>query len=299
MMAASADVAEARRLLSTSSRIAVLSGAGLSVESGIDTFRGPADTGAAGGGLWTRYPPEQFAVLDGLVGLLARDPATLARFLVDVLQPIARAAPNPGHRALATLAAAAEQRLGVVDIITQNVDGLHQDAGSTRVHEVHGSFFQIVDIDGHPQRALSRADLERIVAHLDASTRGLLKRLRMVRALRPLLGLPRLHNGHIALAHRPSVVLFGEGLREPDWSRAEQATERADLFIVVGTSGTVEPAASLPQRAKDAGAHVIGVGPDPADAPHAVDLWLTGSASVVLPMLVNGDVHAQAAAETP
>lgn len=291
MSTLSADIGEARRLLSTSSRIAVLSGAGLSVESGIDTFRGPAASGAGGGGLWARYPPEQFAVLDGLVGLLAREPATLARFLVDVLEPIARAAPNAGHHALAALAARVEQRLGVVDVITQNVDGLHQEAGSTRVHEVHGSFFQIVDSDGRPLRTLSRADLVRIVARLDASTRGLLKRLRMVRALNPLLGLPRLHNGHMALAHRPSVVLFGEGLREPDWSRAELATENCELFIVVGTSGTVEPAASLPQRAKDAGARVIGIGPDPKDAPDAVDLWLTGSASTVLQTLMSVDAQ--------
>lgn len=268
------DLEAAARALRAAKRLVVFSGAGVSAESGIDTFR-------AEGGLWERYPPEEFATPLGLVKLYARDPARLASFLAEILEPIARAEPNPGHRALAALEQALGQRGAEVSVITQNVDRLHQAAGSGRVHEIHGSMFDIVDGAGRPLRRLEREDLLRIADGLRAAQRGFFRRTRLARALAPLLGLPRAAEG-MQPAHRPSVVLFGEALAEPAWQRAQQAAERADAMLVVGTSGLVFPAATLPETAAETGATIIEVGLERTQG----GLWLPGRAGEVLPSLV-------------
>lgn len=274
MAASDASVRSAAELLAGARRVVVFSGAGVSAESGIDTFRDA-------GGLWERYPPDEFATAVGLVRQLVEHPERVARFLHDLLAPVARARPNPGHLALDAL----EQRLralgGRLVVVTQNVDRLHQEAGSSEVLEVHGSLFEIVDDSGAHQHTLTRAELARVVDGLARAERGLFRRTRMARALSPLLGLPHPRRP-LVLAHRPSVVLFGEALPERAWSEAKAQASRADVLIAVGTSGTVYPAAELPELAAAAGARVIGVGPEVGDA----DVWLNGAAGDVLRRLV-------------
>jgi NAD-dependent deacetylase len=271
-------LAEAMRMLGAARRVVVFTGAGVSAESGIDTFRSE-------GGIWQRYPPEDFATPAGLLRLMATDPARVARFLRDLLEPVAAARPNPGHVALAALEEAVRDRGADLVVVTQNVDRLHQDAGSRRVLEVHGSLFDIVDSEGRPRRRLERAELERIVSALKAAEGAFFKRSRVVAALSPLLGAPDLRQP-LALGHRPNIVLFGEALPEPAWPEAQRAAERADVMLVVGTSGAVYPAASLPEIAAAAGAEVIGVGPEAGDAPGAATLWLEGPSGLILPRLV-------------
>lgn len=268
------DLEAAARALREAKRVVVFTGAGISAESGIDTFR-------SDGGLWQRYPPEEFATPMGLVKLYATDPARLARFLQEILAPIARAAPNPGHLALAELERAVLARGGELSVITQNVDRLHQAAGSARVHEIHGSLFDVVDTEGRPLRRLERDELVRIADALERAQRGLFKRTRIARAALPLLGLPHVSEP-TQPTHRPSVVLFGEALCEPAWERAQEAVRRADALLVVGTSGLVYPAASIPEEAAEAGARVIEVGLERTQE----GLWLPGRAGEVLPGLV-------------
>lgn len=268
-------VEEAVAVLRHAKNVVVFTGAGVSAESGIDTFRSE-------GGLWERYPPEEFATPMGLVKLLVTDPARVARFLHDLLEPVAVARPNPGHLALAALEERIRDRGTDLVVITQNVDRLHQDAGSRRVIEVHGSLFNIVDAEGRPRRQLERADLVRVVTDLKAAQKAFFKRSQVVRALSPLLGLPDPRAPSL-LGHRPNVVLFGEELPEKEWSAARKAAEQADALLVVGTSGVVYPAAQIPELAAGAGARVIGVGPERGDA----HVWLEGASGLLLPHLVS------------
>lgn len=214
-----------------------------------------------------------------LVNLMVTEPLKVARFFRELLAPVARAMPNAGHHAIARIEEQVRARSGTSLVITQNVDRLHHDAGSRRVLEIHGSLFDIVDGAGESRRMLTRADLRRVVDDLSRAERGYFKRAAIVRALSPLLSVLDLSSR--SLVHRPSVVLFGESLAEPAWTEATAAAGEADVMLVVGTSGAVYPAATLPEIAASNGAKVIGVGPERGDA----DVWLEGPAGTMLPAL--------------
>jgi NAD-dependent deacetylase len=267
----SPELGAAAEALRAADRVVVFTGAGVSAESGIATFRDR-------GGLWERYPPERFATWGGLVRTAVLEPAMLASFLHDVLAPIAHATPNPAHHAIAEL----EQHVHAT-VVTQNIDGLHQQAGSHGVRQVHGSMLEVADQHGRVIRRLSRAELGQICDALARAVDRRLPLLRALRAVQPLFGLSR--RG----LHRPNVVLFGEMLQQPDWDDAQRGAEQCDAMIVVGTSGMVVPAAELPLRATLRGATVILVDPA-ADLP--ADIHLPGPAGTLMPLLVR---HAFAA----
>jgi len=124
-------------------------------------------------------------------------------------------------------------------------------------------------------RVLTRKQLREVVAALARARRGPFRRTRVLRAVAPLFGFGE------GLLHRPSIVLFGEALAEPDWRRAQEEAARCDLVISVGTSGDVWPANQIPAEAARRGVKIIGVGPEELDA----DLWLRGPAGEVLPQL--------------
>ncbi|MGQ9576842.1 MAG: SIR2 family NAD-dependent protein deacylase [Thermoguttaceae bacterium] len=261
-------LAQAAQWLRQAREVVVFTGAGASAESGIPTFRDEA-------GFWQEFPPEEFAHWVGLTMAAIVRPRRLAEFLCAVLEPIAAAEPNPGHRAIAAM----EDHTRVT-VVTQNIDGLHQEAGSRCVLEVHGSLLEIITRGGRPLWRLSRAELQRIAARLARARRGWLTLPRLLVALRGLVGVG------LRGLYRPSVVLFGDPMAEPAWTRAQEACRRCDLMIQVGCSLAVWPAAMLPQAARDAAkahkARVIAVGPAPAEA----DLWLQGTAAQRLPELV-------------
>jgi len=260
------DFERAVQWLRQSRRVAVFSGAGISAESGIPTFR---DTD----GLWERFPPAEYAYRPGLLRKMLFRPGRLAEFLHAVLEPIAVARPNAAHHAIARL-----EKHTDTTVITQNVDGLHQEAGSLRVREVHGSFYKIVSLRGRFLRRIGKVDLTRVVERLGRARRGLFKRFRLLRAVRPLVGVG------LVSVRRPSLVLFGDALAEPDWTWAQQDAESCDLMLVVGTSGVVWPAGLLPQRVLGRGGRVVTI--DPHDQ-GAGQLWLCGPAGEVLPRLVD------------
>lgn len=262
--AKSNDLANASERLRAARHIVVFTGAGVSAESGIPTFRDES-------GFWQRFPPEEFACWSGLMRTAVLHPSRFIEFLLAVLEPIAVAVPNPAHQSLAEL-----EKHRKTTVITQNVDGLHQKAGSGRVREIHGSFLQVVTAHGKPVRTLTRGDLLQIVEQLHRVHDGSLPFLRLPGALKGLISL-------LPPMERPRIVLFGEAMAEPDWTHAQQDVRDCDVMLVVGTSGLVYPAASLPRWAKQAGATIVVVDPNPHDD---ADLWLPGMAGEVLPRLV-------------
>lgn len=230
--------------LEAARRVAVLTGAGISAESGVPTFR-DAQTG-----LWARFRPEELATEDAF---RAR-PALVWDWYASRRDTLGRVEPNEGHRALARFQS---HHPGRLTLITQNVDGLHQRAGSPGVLALHGNIAQDRWLD--PPGACCR---------LEAVTPG------------SPPACPRCGN-----RLRPAVVWFGEALPTDVLSAAEDAASACDLMLVVGTSGVVYPAAGL-ARAVPRGAKVVVINPEPTaldDAAHAV---LRGKAAALLPALL-------------
>jgi NAD-dependent deacetylase len=259
-----ANLSRAADYLRSARRVVVFTGAGVSAESGIPTFR-DAD------GFWAKYPVEDFATWPGLQRVMKREPQRLAEFLHAVLHPVALAQPNAGHRAIAEL-----EKHTPVTVVTQNVDRLHQDAGSRVVHEVHGSLFDIVGRGGRVLKTLTRAAMLDIAEALEQACHRRPIGPRVALALRPWAGLSK--DG----PYRPGIVLFGDSMAEPAWTNAMEACCRCDCMIQVGTSATVMPAAMLPREAQDAGAKLITIDPNPGYG----HVWLAGTAAAVLPQLV-------------
>lgn len=150
----SSQLTKAASLLRHAKKVTVFTGTGISAESGIPTFRDDS-------GLWKQFPPERFAHWKGLIQEGWREPASVARFVLAVLEPIAKAQPNAAHQAIVQLADKT-----TVTVITQNIDNLHQDAGSLRVREVHGSLFKIIDSRGTMVRRLTKSELLLMVDRL-------------------------------------------------------------------------------------------------------------------------------------
>jgi NAD-dependent deacetylase len=243
--------------------VVAFTGAGISAESGIPTFRDP-------GGLWDRFDPAEFGAWRGLMELSMTRPDALAEFLVEFRRVLGTARPGLAHRAVARL-----EDAGLVDsVITQNVDGLHQDAGSRRVVELHGSFRgQVCLVCGH-RETMTRQE---VLDGLDRAITGL--RAAFVASLASLL--PRCSACHGPA--RPDFVAFGEAVR--DFPEAERMARACRTMLVVGTSGEVFPAADLPVQASAAGALVVEVARGPSEI--RSDIRLSGRAGEVLPALAN------------
>jgi NAD-dependent deacetylase len=231
--------------LAAARSIAVLTGAGVSKESGIPTFRDALE------GLWENYNPEELATPQGF----QRNPKLVWQWYASRRQMLKQAQPNPAHYALARLA-----ELKSVTLITQNVDGLHEKAGSKGVLELHGSLVRYKCFKGnHP-------------IPLD-----------LVEGAQEPPACPRC--GSLA---RPDVVWFGEMLPLKTLQKAYQAASECDVMLVVGTSGLVHPAASLPLSALKAGAITIEVNPDHTALTRRLDIHLNGRAGSLMPTLVEG-----------
>jgi NAD-dependent deacetylase len=247
-------LATVRGWIATATRLVALTGAGISTESGIPDFRGPQ-------GVWTRNPEaEKQATLQHYMA----DPEVRKRAWRSRLEsPAWAAAPNAGHRALAEL----EQR-GILDtLITQNVDGLHQRAGSStdRVIEIHGTMREV-----NCMACGERAPMERALARVRAgeddppcrSCGGILK---------------------------SATISFGQGLVARDLARAQDAARRCDLMLAVGSTLSVFPVAGVVPVAKEAGARVVIINAEPTAMDDLADAVLRGPIGVLLPRLVSAD----------
>ncbi|HKY32238.1 MAG TPA: NAD-dependent deacylase [Candidatus Polarisedimenticolia bacterium] len=229
-----------------SRRTVALTGAGLSVESGIPPFR----RGLAGGAsLWERYDPMEYGTIDAFV----RDPGRVWLMLRELAYTLGAASPNEGHRALARL----EWEGLLARVITQNVDGLHQKAGSREVLEFHGNW-----------RTLSCLGCARKVPSETV----------------PLLRLPpRCPCGGVL---KPDVTLFGEIIPAALIDAAYEEARTCDVLLVIGTSAEVAPAAWIPSMARDRGACLIEINLEQTPLTASmVDVSLRGPAAVILPRL--------------
>ncbi len=233
-------------LLETRPEICVLTGAGVSAESGVPTFR-DAQTG-----LWAKFDPLSLASPEGF----AEDPATVWKWYSWRRELISRVEPNDGHRALAGM----QDALPGLTLVTQNVDGLHQAAGARDVLELHGNIRRTI---------CSRTRREIPAEWLEAHSRD-----------HPP---PSPHDPE-GLA-RPDVVWFGEALDREVLEAALEAADRCRLCIVAGTAGTVEPAASIPRVAARAGARVVDINPEVTEIGRAADWHLEGTSATWLPRI--------------
>jgi len=240
------SVHRAAKLLAGAHQAVALTGAGVSAESGIPTFRGA-------GGLWSRYDPIKVASIDTFM----EDPKAYWSVARERGPAVLAAEPNPGHYALAGL----EQSGHLAAVVTQNTDGLHQDAGSVRVIELHGSGRTVQCLDCGSRE--SRLDVQR----------------RLEFQMPPRC---RICGGTFL---KPTVVLFGESMPQGAVADAMQLAEEADVMLVVGSSLVVYPAADIPLVAVRAGAPLIIVNAEATPFDELAEVVIHGQAGEVLPEL--------------
>jgi NAD-dependent deacetylase len=223
--------------------VAVLTGAGVSAESGIPTFR-DAQTG-----LWARYSPHELATPAAFL----RNPRLVWEWYAHRRSLAEATAPNPAHTALAAF----EQRIAEFTLITQNVDGLHWRAGSQNVVELHGNITRTKCFD------------EGIIVERWPATDEVPPRC-----------------PHCGGRLRPNVVWFGEALPVEAWDLARAAAQRCQVFLSIGTSGVVRPAADLPFYAKRHGAYIADINLEASEPNGVFDEQLIGPAGQILPQLL-------------
>ncbi len=230
-----------RNLLSRDVPVAVLTGAGISAESGVPTFRGED-------GLWKKFKPEELANVDAFL----RNPDLVWGWYRHRREIIDKVNPNPGHYALAQM----EKRISDFTLITQNIDGLHRRSGSANILELHGNIQRNKCIK-----------CNRIYEELPDETSD---------------KVPGCGCGGMI---RPDVVWFGEMLPQQVIRDAFKAAERSAVFISIGTSAIVQPAASLPVAAKAKGAYLVEVNVERTVLTHLADESFLGKSGEILPLL--------------
>lgn len=245
-----AIAAACRDAFAAAAPVCVLTGAGMSAESGVPTFRGGGDS------LWSRFDPQRLATADAW----RRDPALVWAWYRWRMHLVAQAQPHAGHLALAALGRC---HGGTLSLVTQNVDDLHERAGSGMQAHVHGSLFALRCFDcgrahGGPLPAYEPGR-ERIAPPACVACGG---------------------------GVRPGVVWFGEALPAPAWEAAVEGAGGCALMLVVGTSGLVHPAAGLPALARRRGATVVEINPEPTALSDTVDHAWRASAASALPRLL-------------
>ncbi|MEQ1792763.1 MAG: NAD-dependent deacylase [Nitrospira sp.] len=233
---------DARSRIASARSITVLTGAGISADSGVPTFRGTD-------GLWRNFRAEELATPEAF----ERDPRLVWEWYNWRRELIAMKQPNDAHVAVASL----ESRVNDFWLITQNVDGLHRRAGSTKLSEIHGNIWMVRCI-----RCGAVMENHQV----------------------PLPLLP--HCGQCAGLLRPHIIWFGESLFEEDLARCAKQLQACDVLLVIGTSGVVYPAAGLAALAKEAGATVIEVNLDQTPQSNLVDIALRGRAKEIVPLLL-------------
>ncbi len=234
---------EASRAISRARLVLALTGAGISVPSGIPDFRSP-------GGLWSRFNPEEVASRQAL----ENTPGKVWEFLLEAVQMIHRAKPNPAHISLARM-----EELGLLQaVITQNIDSLHQRAGSKKVIEFHGSASSFYchsckkEYDAQQVLKLTREDIPWQCSECSGTV-------------------------------RPGVVFFGEQIPELGLAQTRRLVQEADLMLIVGTSGEVAPAGTLPQLVKNRGGKVIEINLGRTYFENISDIRFNEPAQTVLP----------------
>jgi len=232
--------------LKPTASVAVLTGAGISAESGVPTFRGDQ-------GLWRKFRPEELATFEAFI----KNPKLVWEWYNFRKNLISQVTPNAGHYALVEM----ENYFQNFDLITQNVDNLHRQAGSKRIYELHGNIMRNRCVDCNKQVKIHALDEKK---------------------------LPRCSCGGLI---RPDVIWFGEALPEEVLSASFAIARQAEVFLVVGTSAVVHPAASLPIEAKSSNAYVVEINAEPTVISNYVDESILGKSGQILPELVSRIVN--------
>ena len=235
---------EAAETLAARRNAVALTGAGISVESGIPAFRGTQ-------GMWEKYDPMEYAT----IGAFLRDPEKVWAMLSEMVDVLSRAVPNPAHSGLAEM-----ERMGVLrSVITQNVDGLHQAAGSRRVIEFHGNAWELICLscwNRYPSREKIRHGIP-----------------------------PRCECGRIL---KPNLVLFGEPIPWSAQEEAESEAQSCSVLLVIGTSAEVSPACHIPRLSKGKGAVIVEINPEETPLTRSVtDLHLREKAGDAVTLLLS------------
>jgi NAD-dependent deacetylase len=240
-------------LIVNSQKIVVFTGAGVSTESGIQDFRSP-------GGLWERYDPEDFTYQRFISSETARE--KYWEMSSEFYHVINKARPNPTHEAIAEL-----EKMGKLDcLITQNVDGLHQMAGSSpeKILELHGTTRTVSCLSC--KKGYTRDEVQEMIV-------GGVK-------------VPRCDQCDGIL--KPDTISFGQAMPERETAEAVRRSEECDLFIVIGSSLVVHPAASMPLVAKERGAKLVIINRDPTPQDSLADAVVRGSAGAIMSEIIQG-----------
>ncbi len=258
------EIENAAEILSAAEHAVASCGAGISAESGIATFRDP-------GGVWDKLNPAEVGTTGGLMEVLTRNPEKLLPFFLELLNAFDAAEPNAAHRALYELG-----QMGILKtVVTQNIDNLQQEAGSSDVIEVHGNAFRLsctacARTEIRNRRTLINDIRQRIFKMAGFTLPAILEMMETC--------------ADCGAVMRPDVVMFGETVR--DIPRAFSAARACDVLLAIGTSGVVYPAAYLPFEARDAGAAVIVINPNENPFSAISDVYIPGKAAEVMPELV-------------
>ena len=236
--------AKAAQIIKSAERCVAFTGAGISVESGIPPFRGE-------NGLWNKYDPATFDIQ-----YFHRNTRQSWEVIREIFYDLfGQVQPNTAHYTLAEM----EAKGHIKAVITQNVDNLHAEAGSRRVHEFHGSLKKLVCLGCKTSYTVSQIDLNTLPP-VCFQCGGNLK---------------------------PDVIFFGEAIPEPAGTQSFNETTRADCFLLIGTTGTVAPANMIPSAAKSNGARIIEINPSPSEYTSSVtDIFLQDKASVAMEKLM-------------
>ena len=245
-------IATVGRWIPRARAVVVFTGAGISTESGIPDFRSP-------GGLWSKYDPEEFTYQRFLASERARQ--LYWRMSNDLYRLLQRVEPNPAHMAIVEI----EKAGNLIALITQNVDGLHQIAGSSPelVIELHGTARTASCLS-----CGSGYDRDDLIKQMETRTQA-----------------PRCDRCQGLL--KSDTISFGQDMPRDELLRSQSVSEQCDLFIVVGTSLVVQPAASLPLIAKQKGARLVIVNREATPLDHTADAVIHGSAATILPQLLS------------
>lgn len=249
-------------IIAGAKNLVAFTGAGVSEESGIPTFRDH-------GGLWDRFDPDQLGTGGDLLSLLSSLSGEGRQFLQEMLTTFEKAKPNPGHLALAEL-----ERLGILrSVVTQNVDNLHWEAGNTRVIEVHGNLYRFRCLVCDRRVKLAKEELLSLMRRIVE-----MEKLDMSNLARLI---PKCQCGGMT---RIDAVGFGEPVQ--DFPEAEREASTCDVMLVLGTSGVVIPAAFQPGYAKGAGAKVIEINATGTYFPQIADFEIVEKTGKALPKIV-------------
>ena len=247
-MSLNADIQKAKELVNKAGKIAALTGAGISVDSGIPDFRSE-------GGLWKRFDPLEYATRESFM----RDPTKFWTMGKELAETIVKANPNDAHLALVAL----EEQGKLTGVITQNIDNLHQTAGNKRVIELHGNYLRAFCIECKEEyfgRTVHESVAQGEIPPKCEKCGGILK---------------------------SEAILFGEPLPQEPMAQAVELCRNTDLMIVIGSSLTIYPAAFLPQIAKNAGAKVILINLEGTNKDDVADIVLRGRATDILPAITD------------